>query len=1675
MVFQGEHRATKIASVNTSNLLKGSNAGVIDVATRTHGINYYGLESLNIELGSGDDVLNVPSTHAGETTIRAGAGSDLIKIETLAGHTFIYLGEDSDTINVGTDRHQLDEIDGLLTVIGGGADDTLLVDDSSDPSDNTGTLDQTTLTGLDMQGVGEVQVMTVLAIGGDFHLNYTDPTGTFTTAALSYNISEGDLAGELNTLLGSTGIHVGKYRDSAQTVTYTVTFGGDLAGRNMEQLEWSETVDTSNLVADEDSSVEVDVSTHREGILAPVVNTVQTFTINATSGTFKLKFLLSRDMLDAINLGVPGVGGIYVPEITDLGAEGYVTTAELAYDITAEELAKYLDPILNSRNSNSRLSHTRNFSIHQVGDVFLITLKGEHRDSRLAAVDTLGLDGTIDVATRTHGINYYGIESLNIELGSGDDVFNVQGTSAVTNLNTHAGQDQIFVSSNANENQVTRSSSFQAGNAIRFSGDDQPALAFELSEIATSVIIEIRDSSGALVRSMELTISELDLLSDATGSYKTVWDGRDDALQLATPGAYNFSVVGVRANQSTFAGIITQTGTLDDVDGELNIDAGTETNLLMVSDIGSPIGDTGGQITNSQIRGLAEADINFITTGLQMPDAGLFSEFEEVNIQLGTGHDSLLIKNTYTGRTKINTGAGDDRIAIASTSGNLHIEGDAGNDTLHVANADIDGNTSAEQGRLETIMGHLVFDGGEGNDRMTVDDSNDSSADPGILTADAFTGFGFGSITEVQTLTVIGQSGYYRISRGDVNVPWYSIRPGVARPGALGVVLEVRFDAAQVQRQLELIYGFGNVSVSLISDGNGAKTYGIEFIGRLSGADVAPIRWADPGPIGLVSPVNVGGITIPNRNSHRAEVIVGTRTAAEEDPSGGNTQQYFEILNADRGTFTITLLDQTTAPLPFDITLEELIVALHPILNPNNTNPSKPFTNNFDIEEMSGRFLITFKGEHRDLAIAGVDVDVTGLGGASVELTTREAGLSYFNLEQLDLILGSGDNILNIQGTSATTNVNLGGGNDEIYVSSLSDLNFTKREPTFIGNLDGILGTLNIDGGTGDQRLFISDASSVASDFVTITNRIPARGLPGENLTNLDRNAELFVIGVSPAPISIMADGVAGSFREGFRIETGSGDDTVNITNTIWRTRIADAGRLELDTGLGNDNVFASLTESGNSSLIIRTQGEFNYRLRLRSGLNIADLTNPEDQISVLVDGVHLSSDQFRAVQGQNAVDLKIDGDLSADRVVEVQLSRVTRGRISEVLGQRHYVVDYELRSDETVKLFSAGQELRQGEDYTFLQFRPEQFNLVFNGRFNFFRNGDIVWQATRNLSEVQTVQALTQRDDDFVNGSGSTLPLTVVTGGGDDVVMGGQGNDAIHTGRGNDIVFGRSGSDTITTTESNQLISDRDIVFGDDGVIVYQSSTRYVTLDSRSTGQKRLPPGDYGLVEIRSISVGAGGDDVINTGRGNDILLGGLGSDTLSSGAGDDVLIGDSGRITLDTGRFVTIESTDDFDYSGTGDVLDGGDGGNHYIGGIGNDRIVTGEVTLGSFATILGDLGQVNFTYDPGTGVNSVTSLTSSFPGIGGDDEILLSGGLHWVIAGGGADKVVTRVEAYIAMGSGYFDRVSGGPLWYYEWNLLPSPEDSQGGDLRTVDGYQVEQNARRLFPRAGNISEP
>ncbi|MCG3178570.1 MAG: hypothetical protein BIFFINMI_00898 [Phycisphaerae bacterium] len=69
--------------------------------------------------------------------------------------------------------------------------------------------------------------------------------------------------------------------------------------------------------------------------------------------------------------------------------------------------------------------------------------------------DTADNDGTLTESLLTGlgmavGIEYYGIDTFNLDLGSGNDRFNVRGTSAHTFLDAGPGDDLIYVSSGAN-------------------------------------------------------------------------------------------------------------------------------------------------------------------------------------------------------------------------------------------------------------------------------------------------------------------------------------------------------------------------------------------------------------------------------------------------------------------------------------------------------------------------------------------------------------------------------------------------------------------------------------------------------------------------------------------------------------------------------------------------------------------------------------------------------------------------------------------------------------------------------------------------------------------------------------------------------------------------------------------------------------------------------------------------------------------------------------------------------------------------------------------------------------------------------------------------------------------------------------------------------------------------
>ena len=69
---------------------------------------------------------------------------------------------------------------------------------------------------------------------------------------------------------------------------------------------------------------------------------------------------------------------------------------------------------------------------------------------------------------------------------------------------------------------------------------------------------------------------------------------------------------------------------------------------------------------------------------------------------------------------------------------------------------------------------------------------------------------------------------------------------------------------------------------------------------------------------------------------------------------------------------------------------------------------------------------IVMLGEHRSLEIRGIDIDDSSLNG-KIDIERRGPGygneLTYYGVELMELYLGQGDDIVNVQGTSARTDI----------------------------------------------------------------------------------------------------------------------------------------------------------------------------------------------------------------------------------------------------------------------------------------------------------------------------------------------------------------------------------------------------------------------------------------------------------------------------------------------------------------------------------------------------------------------------------------------------------------------------------------------------------------------------
>jgi len=247
------------------------------------------------------------------------------------------------------------------------------------------------------------------------------------------------------------------------------------------------------------------------------------------------------------------------------------------------------------------------------------------------------------------------------------------------------------------------------------------------------------------------------------------------------------------------------------------------------------------------------------------------------------------------------------------------------------------------------------------------------------------------------------------------------------------------------------------------------------------------------------------------------------------------------------------------------------------------------------------------------------------------------------------------------------------------------------------------------------------------------------------------------------------------------------------------------------------------------------------------------------------------------------------------------------------------------------------------------------------------------------------------------------------------DYLDGGDGADYLWAGRGMDVLLGGVGNDILL---GDNRPSGGPIPFNNSGSMILVPGP---AIFSVTGGDDSLDGGDG-----NDILVGDGGDDVLlggddndelwgddqqvavvqegndwlDGGAGNDQLVGGGGQDTLAGGDGDDLLAGDYAN-----------NSTDGFD-----DILDGGAGIDELQGGGGHDLLTGGTENDRLFGqdgndSLFGDTGDDLLTgglgndeLDGGEGIDDMQGREG--------DDLLLGGGGSDFLYGDGPDPTVLNL---------------------------------------------------------------
>jgi hypothetical protein len=726
-----------------------------------------------------------------------------------------------------------------------------------------------------------------------------------------------------------------------------------------------------------------------------------------------------------------------------------------------------------------------------------------------------------------------------IVAGTDNDIVDVEGTSAGCTLEVFGGMgdDTVYVSFIAADLDNIHSP------LLLHRGSDTDTLWVEDQLAPVGHNYDITDQS--------ITRDGVSIGYDGFESVQLDASGGTNTIKVESTlfGTYVLVHAGTGDSQITVGKNVSGSGsTVDYIRGPLAIHGQGGTDNLLTDDRTDPIGAT-VTITASTV-GAGFGDSYF--------GVGGSLEYEQMNtltVDTGGGNDSINVVSTAAGTpTTINAGRGDDHILVGG--GGREGSGRLG-------------------GVVDGIVSPLVVNGQAGSNYLIVDDSLDPTGDVVTVTptqvgadpGDTFFGPG-GKLTYSSIYSLALYAGI------DADTIWLrGTAPGTAlvylNGGAGGDAIAVDSNGAASGGLVNglnsalTVNGGGQSGDRLTLENIGAQmTQTATVTGTQVGAAIGDSLWNAGASLTYGG---LGQLTLDAGQAGDFLYVAGTAagTATTIDAGGGN-----DVVRIDsKGPVPGGVLDQVVSPL---------------------TVNGQAGTNALTLDD-SGSAI----GDQATLTPSTLGA------GAADTLFGAGGSLAYNGFGFLTLNLGSGSDLVTVEGTApgTTTTLNDGAGIDQVVVDS--------NGPVPGGSVDGVRSKLTVHGQGGGDRLALMDLDDPSGDHVTITPT-QVGATPGDTFFG--------------AGGTLTYDGLSLLVLQG-----GSGGNFINVRGTAAGTNTLIAAGAGADTVLVDSNGTASGgTVDGVVSLLAINGGAGVNRLIL------------EDSSDATGDTLTVTGSQVGAAPGDN-------------------------------------------------------------------------------------------------------------------------------------------------------------------------------------------------------------------------------------------------------------------------------------------------------------------------------------------------------------------------------------------------------------------------------------------------------